>query len=387
MRYTDYSVWQRELLGEESDPGSVVSRQLDFWRKQLAGVPAELSLPFDRPRPAMASYAGGSVPVELDAALHARLLELARSNGCTLFMVLQAGLAVLLSRLGAGTDIPIGTPVAGRADEALDDLVGFFVNTLVLRTDVSGDPTFADLLARVRETDLAAYEHQDVPFERVVEALNPERSVARHALFQVMFQLHTTPADSLTLPGLTTTPQPVPFGIAKFDLTLDMAERHGADGTPDGLHGELTYATELFTADTARRLAEDLAALLGTLAADPGKPLSALAGQAPRPAARSAAAEAPSAPAGEHTADSPTEQALCALFAEVLEVDSVAPDDNFFALGGHSLQVTRLISRVRAVLGLELRIRQVFQHPTPAGVAARLTAAPKARPALRRSAL
>ncbi|MBZ6475814.1 amino acid adenylation domain-containing protein [Streptomyces griseocarneus] len=388
VRYTDYTLWQRELMGEESDPGSVASRQLDFWRKELAGAPAELALPFDRPRPAVASYDGGSVPVGLSPELHARLSELARSNGCTLFMVLQAGLAVLLSRLGAGTDIPIGTPVAGREDEALDDLVGFFVNTLVLRTDVSGDPGFVELLSRVREADLAAYEHQDVPFERVVEALNPDRAPARHPLFQVMLQLHNTPADSLELPGLTTGPQPVPFGVAKFDLTLDMAERYGADGTPDGLHGELTYATDLFTAETAQHVAAALEALFGTVTADPDRPFSALAGlPAPRRAVRRTAEEAPTAPTGEPTAGGATEQALCALFAEVLEVDSVAPDDNFFALGGHSLQVTRLISRVRAELGLELRIRQVFQHPTPAGVAARLTAAPKARPALRRSAL
>ncbi|MFI2076647.1 amino acid adenylation domain-containing protein [Streptomyces triculaminicus] len=388
VRYVDYTLWQRELLGEESDPGSVVSQQLGFWRKQLAGAPSELALPLDRPRPVVASYAGGSVPVELSPELHARLLELARSNGCTLFMVLQAGLAVLLSRLGAGTDIPLGTPVAGRADEALDELVGFFVNTLVLRTDVSGDPSFVELLSRVRDADLAAYEHQDVPFERVVEALNPDRSLARHPLFQVMLQLQNTPADDLALPGLTTMPQPVPFGVAKFDLTLDMAERHGADGAPDGLHGELTYATELFTADTGRRLAADLERLLGTLAAHPARRFSALTGlpTAPRPAVRTAE-EAPAAPLGEPTGGGSTEQALCTLFAEVLEVDAVAPDDNFFTLGGHSLQVTRLISRVRAELGLELRIRQVFQHPTPAGVAARLTAAPKARPALRRSAL
>ncbi|RKN60370.1 amino acid adenylation domain-containing protein [Streptomyces klenkii] len=390
VRYADYTLWQRELLGEESDPDSVVARQLDFWRKELAGAPAELALPFDRPRPAVASHAGGSVPVRLSPELHARLSELARTSGCTLFMVLQAGLAVLLSRLGAGTDLPIGTPVAGRADEALDGLVGFFVNTLVLRTDVSGDPSFVELLSRVREADLAAYEHQDVPFERVVEALNPDRSLARHPLFQVMLQLQNTPADSLDLPGLTTEHRPVPFGIAKFDITLDMAERHSADGTPDGLHGELTYATELFTAETAKHVATDLEALFGIVTADPDRPFSALPGlPARRRAVRRTAEETPTAPTastGEPMAGGATEQALCALFAEVLEVDSVGPDDNFFALGGHSLQVTRLISRVRAELGLELRIRQVFQHPTPAGVAAGLTTAPKARPALRRSA-
>ncbi|MEC4019670.1 non-ribosomal peptide synthetase [Streptomyces sp. H27-D2] len=390
VQYVDYTLWQRELLGTEDDPDSLLNHQLSFWQKTLVDAPAELALPFDHPRPAVASYAGSSVPVALDSALHARLTGLARENGCTLFMVLQAGLAVLLSRLGTGTDIPIGTPVAGRTDEALDDLVGFFINTLVLRTDLSGDPNFVELLARVRETDLAAYEHQDVPFERVVEALNPDRSPTRHPLFQVMLQLQNGTDDTLTLPGLTATSQPVAFDVAKFDLTLDMAERHGSDGTPDGLHGELTYATALFARETARQLATDLETLFGRVAAEPARPLSTLDGlPSPRTAARVTDEALPTSPEPqpEGTGEGATEQALCALFAEVLKVGSVAPDDNFFALGGHSLQVTRLISRVRAELGLELRIRQVFENPTPAGVAARLTAAPKARPALRRSSV
>ncbi|MBO0655962.1 amino acid adenylation domain-containing protein [Streptomyces triculaminicus] len=275
VQYADYTLWQRELLGEETDPGSVVSRQLDFWRKQLAGVPSELALPFDRPRPVVASYAGGSVPVELSPELHARLAELARSNGCTLFMVLQAGLAVLLSRFGAGTDIPLGTPVAGRADEALDDLVGFFVNTLVLRTDVSGDPSFLELMSRVRDADLAAYEHQDVPFERVVEALNPDRSLARHPLFQVMFQLQETADDTLALAGLDVRDEPFRFDAAQFDLTVDVHERRDAEGRPAGIGGSLEYATDLFDPRTAAGIAAGLARVLDGLAADPARPVSA----------------------------------------------------------------------------------------------------------------
>ncbi|MFJ9931679.1 amino acid adenylation domain-containing protein [Streptomyces virginiae] len=381
VQYRDHTVWQRSVLGAEGDPDALITRQLDFWTRELAGSPAELALPHDRPRPAVASFAGGSVPLELDAELHGRLLELARQHGCTLFMVLQAGLSVLLSRLGAGTDIPIGTVVAGRTDEALDDLVGFFVNTLVLRTDLSGDPAFTELLARVRESDLAAYAHQDVPFERVVLGVNPERSLARHPLFQVLLQVQNEPPALPRLTGLTAQPHPVEWAVSKFDLGVDLGEQRSADGTPLGLTGELTYATELFDRTSAERLAADLALVLRGLAAAPERSVGSVDGPAPRTAAAAPAAPEPAADPGGSTEDR-----VRALYAEVLDRDEVGPDDNFFALGGHSLLVTRLISRIRAEIGRELKIRQLFQHPTPARTAALLADAPKARPTLRRAA-
>ncbi|MYU19534.1 hypothetical protein GTZ78_54845, partial [Streptomyces sp. SID8361] len=171
VQYADYSLWQRDLLGDEADAGSEIARQLDYWTRALEGLPEELALPFDRPRPAAASYRGDRVGFELPPGLYERLVRVAGEHRASLYMVLQAALATLLTRLGAGSDIPIGTPVAGRTDDALDDLVGFFVNTLVLRTDTSGNPTFTELVERVRARDLEAYAHQDLPFERLVEVV------------------------------------------------------------------------------------------------------------------------------------------------------------------------------------------------------------------------
>ncbi|MFL6075226.1 MAG: amino acid adenylation domain-containing protein [Mycobacteriales bacterium] len=273
VQYADYALWQRAALGDLADPGSRFSRQLAYWTDTLAGVPDEVELLPDRPRPPVPSRAGAAVPVELDGAVHGRLVELAKARHVTLFMVLHAALAALLTRLGAGTDIPIGSPVAGRADEALDDLVGFFVNTLVLRTDTSGDPTFADLLARVRETDLAAYGNQDVPFERLVEVLNPARSPSRHPLFQIMLVVQNNAEARLELPGLSASVEPVSTGTAKFDLTVELRERYDPTGAPGGVTGTVRYATDLYDEATARALTERLVRLLTAVAAAPDRPI------------------------------------------------------------------------------------------------------------------
>ncbi|MFF4379835.1 amino acid adenylation domain-containing protein [Kitasatospora sp. NPDC001547] len=276
VQYADYTLWQQRLLGEDGDQNSLAARQLAYWTEQLAGLPEELALPFDRPRPKVATHRGGTVPFHVTTDTHRRLAELARDNGASLFMVLQAALAALLTRLGAGHDIPIGSPIAGRTDDATEDLVGCFMNTLVLRTDTSANPTFTQLLDRARETALKAYEHQDIPFERLVEVLDPARSMGRNPLFQVMLALQNNDQPTLSLPGLTVTEEPVGGDSAKFDLSLAVAERRHEDDSADGLVGTLEYNADVFEPATAEALAARLVRLLDQVAHDPGLPLGRL---------------------------------------------------------------------------------------------------------------
>ena len=283
VQYADYALWQRDLLGStggaggDAADGGVLAGQVGYWQQALAGLPEELVLPFDRPRPAEPSQRGAVIRWQLaDAGLHAALADLAREHQATVFMVLHAGLAALLSRMGAGTDIPVGAPVAGRTDEAVHDLVGFFVNTLVLRADLSGQPSFAQLLDRVRETVLAAQGRQDVPFERLVEVLNPPRSPARHPLFQVMLADQDVGAVDWQLPGLRVQAEPVPDVAAKFDLTLAFQQDRDADGAPAGIDASLEYAEDLFDQATVQALAARLTRLLRQAADDPGRPVSDL---------------------------------------------------------------------------------------------------------------
>ncbi|MFG2572651.1 amino acid adenylation domain-containing protein [Streptomyces sp. NPDC048481] len=276
VQYADFALWQHELLAGEEDPDSLMARQLDYWRTALAGAPELLELPTDRPRPAVAGNGGAVVELTVPAGVHESLAALARTHQASLFMVVQAGIATLLTRMGAGTDITLGTAIAGRTDEALDDLVGFFVNTLVLRTDVSGDPSFAELLRRVRTADLAAYSHQDVPFERLVEVLNPARSLAHHPLFQVMLTFANTAGGDFGMAGLDVVREHVGADTAKIDLSFFLAEEHTEDGRPDGLHGAIQYATDLFEAETVQAMADRLVRLLTAAAADPGRPVGDL---------------------------------------------------------------------------------------------------------------
>ncbi|MGW0916731.1 amino acid adenylation domain-containing protein [Streptomyces sp. NPDC002784] len=276
VTYTDYALWQRDLLGEEDRPDSLAHEQLAYWQRTLAGIPEQLALPVDRPRPAEPSYQGDMRHFFVGPELHRALLGLARETGTTLFMVVQAGLAALLTRLGAGHDIPLGSPVAGRTDDSLEELVGFFVNTLVLRTDTSGDPSFRELLARVRAADLAAYAHQDLPFEQLVDAVGAERSMAYNPLFQVMLALDNNADTTAELPGLRVRPRPVGTRAARFDLTVGLSERVVGDLGAEGVQGSVEYSTDLFDAATVDTFAARLLRLLEQAVARPDVPFGEL---------------------------------------------------------------------------------------------------------------
>jgi amino acid adenylation domain-containing protein len=273
VQYADYALWQREALGDAADPASPTARQLTFWRDALDGAPQRLELPTDRSRPALPSHRGGSVPVRLDAGLQARLLDIARETNTTMFMVLHAAVAATLYRLGAGEDIPIGTPISGRGDAALDGLIGCFVNMLVLRTDVSGGPTFRRLLERVRATDLAAYAHHELPFEHLVEAMRPARRAGVHPLFQVMLVVQAEPDPVPALAGTATTVRPVPLPVARFDLTFRFQDNRSGDRSAAGIEGAVEYATDLFDRESVELLAYRLVRLLAAAAADPEAPI------------------------------------------------------------------------------------------------------------------
>ncbi|WP_409182808.1 amino acid adenylation domain-containing protein [Amycolatopsis sp. VS8301801F10] len=269
-QYADYSVWQHSLLDDPQDGES--ARLLKHWREALAGMPGELALPVDLPRRASASYHGGTIEFAVPSAVHRGLSRLAHEQGASLFMVVQAALATLLTRLGAGTDIPLGSLVAGRPDEAVHDLVGFFVNTLVLRTDTSGDPSFAELVARVRDADLAAYAHQELPFERLLEATQPARSMSRQPLFGVLLSFYDVPPSEVSLGSLTARPELLAptHKKFKFDLTFQLGQHKGERG----LEGTLEYNADAFTAETAHLLVDRLTLLLTAAAEAPGQPLS-----------------------------------------------------------------------------------------------------------------
>ncbi|MEV0665432.1 amino acid adenylation domain-containing protein [Actinomadura luteofluorescens] len=369
VQYADHALWQRELLGDPADPGSVHARQLDHWARALADLPEEIPLPVDRPRPGTVGQRGGTLAADLPPGLTGRLGRVARDANASMFMVCQAAVAALLHRTGAGDDIPLGSPVAGRTEEAARDLVGFFVNTLVLRADVSGDPAFAELLARVREADLAGLAHQDLPFEAVVEALRPRRVPGRNPLFQVMVGYENQGVGDVRFPGLEQREALFGPGSAKFDL--DFIFREG----PDGLRLVVDYSADLFDRATVAALADGLVALLAAVADDPGVRVGAL------PAVLTARAVTAEAAPRAARRDDDREAALCRIFAAELGVPEVGPDDDFFDLGGHSLLAMTLARRLRREPGCaDLKIATLMAAPTVAGLLARLAPAGGSQP-------
>ena len=265
IQYADYAVWQHERFA-----GALLESELAYWRTQLAGAAPALELPSDRPRPPIQRYRGAKQSFLLPLSVSEKLRRLGHREGATLFMTLLAGFKALLARYTGQEDVVVGSPIAGRSRAETEGLVGCFVNTLVLRTDLSGDPTFRQLLGRVRETALGAYAHQELPFERLVEELQPERDLSRNPIFQVMFAVQNTLRVPLDLPALSVSRLPVKRGTSKFDLAMVVREDAGA------LRGVVTYSTDLFDAATMERLVGHYTELLTAVALDPAQPLSAL---------------------------------------------------------------------------------------------------------------
>jgi amino acid adenylation domain-containing protein len=265
LQYADYSVWQRQWL-----TGTVLDKQLNYWKEQLAGATPVLELPTDRPRPPVLSYRGATHSFFLPKSLSTALSALSRKEGATLFMTLLAAFQTLLYRYSGQEDVLVGSPIAGRNRTEIEGLIGFFVNTLVLRADLSGNPTFQELLQRVRQVAMSAYVNQDLPFEKLVEELQPERSLSYNPLFQVIFALQNLPAQTVELPGLTIAPFKVNSSTSKFDLSLFFTE------TEQGLRGLWEYSTDLFDEATIIRMSGHLQTLLQGIVANPQQCISEL---------------------------------------------------------------------------------------------------------------
>lgn len=265
IQYADYAVWQRQWL-----KGPVLEKQMAYWKKQLAGMPENLDLPTDRPRPAVQTFQGRWESLELPSRLKEQLHELGRREGATLFMTLLAAFQTLLHRYTRQTDLLVGTPVAGRTQKETEGLIGFFINTLVVRGNLAGDPTFREVLGRVRETTIEAFSHQDLPFDKLVEELRPERRAGHQPVLQVMFVLQNAPSPGRQLTGLTMTPMELDTGTAKFDLTLAVDEGSG------GLKAAMEYNSDLFDAATVARMLGHWRTLLEGIVANPDRHISEL---------------------------------------------------------------------------------------------------------------
>ncbi len=282
VQYVDYTLWQRAQFGDLEDTHSRIAAQVDYWQQALAGMPERLQLPTDRPYPLVADQHGAMINVDWPVELQRQVVQVAHENNATSFMLIQAALSVLLAKLSASSDVAVGFPIAGRRDPALDGLVGFFVNTLVLRLDLDGDPTVADLLAQVRQRSLAAYEHQDVPFELLVERLNPTRSLTHHPLVQVMLAWQNLPGDAgepaagLALGDLSVTPLPVETHTARVDLSFSLSERWNKAGEPAGIGGSVEFRTDVFDAGSIDAMVERLRRVVMAMTADPNRRLSSI---------------------------------------------------------------------------------------------------------------
>ncbi|MCJ0890810.1 non-ribosomal peptide synthetase [Rhodococcus sp. ARC_M5] len=269
VQYADYAVWQRDMLGDEGADDSLAHRQIHYWTGALEGIPEQLDLPTDRPRPAVPSERGGLHAFDIGAHTHRSIVALGLELGCTPFMVVHAAFAILLGRMSGTEDVAIGTPIAGRGERVLDDLIGMFVNTLVLRVRVPAGMTFEEMLTEVRERDLDAFANSDVPFERLVEILDPPRSTARQPLFQVMLAFQNLERSTVELPGIAAAGMELETGLSKFDLYLTISERFDGAGEPQGMIGQFLYLTDLFDEETVGAMGVRFLRIVEAVVTDP----------------------------------------------------------------------------------------------------------------------
>lgn len=274
VQYADYSIWQRELLGSDADPTSLMSEQTDFWRRTLDGIPDVLPLPVDRPRPAVMTSAGARITTFIDASTHTALAQLTRNHNASTFMGLHAAFAVFLARISGHDDVVVATPVAGRGEALLDDLIGMFVNTLVLRTQVRQSESFSALIERTRDADLDAFDNVDVPFERLVEALNPTRSTAHQPLAQVGYSLQNLERTDFRLGEMSIENYEFSSDLTQYDLHLIATERE-ANGTTAGVDLLITYSTDLFDSETVENFGRQFVRLVTALTTDPDASVNA----------------------------------------------------------------------------------------------------------------
>jgi aryl carrier-like protein len=358
VQYADFAVWQREHPVDE--------RLLSWCKERLLPLPPAIELPTDRPRPAVQSPRGRmqfhSIPqAELDA-----LQTLARREGATLFMVLLAGVAALLHRTTGAEDLIVGAPIANRHRPELDGVIGFFLNLLPLRLHPRPDRTFRDLLSEARETAVGAFAHQEVPFERLVDELDLDRDLSRHPLFQVTLALQNAPIPPLQIPGLTATLIEVDWGTTAFDLALFFWETALWESLEPGLSFVTTASAALFDAATITRLAGNLRSILRDAAADPDRRLAELLpGEIVRQQILSAPKRRRSAVHVEPRSE--TERLIAGVWSEILG-RPVGVEDDFFDLGGHSLQAMRIVERLRH-MGIETTVRALFEARTVAALA------------------
>jgi thioesterase domain-containing protein/acyl carrier protein len=364
IQYADFAAWQREWLS-----GELLETQLQFWKKRLTGVPL-LELPTDRPRPPVQSFTGAHERLALSEELTEAVKALSVREGATLFMTLLAAFKVLLRYYSGQHDIVVGTPVANRNREATEGLIGFFVNTLVLRTQLSDEMSFSDLLGEVREVALDAYAHQDVPFEKLVEELQPERDLSRNPLVQVFCVLQNLPSLKLEMAGLNAEVLEAELATTKFDLTLYITETEG------GLLTAFEYSSELFEAATIKRMLEHYERVLEEIVIAPDKCLSEISlltelehqellGRVDQ--RRTSAVSSANRVKEAHAYLAPRDEiefGLTRIWESLLGVEGVGIRDNFFDLGGHSLLGVRLVSRIRKEFGREVPISFLLQSPT-----------------------